>query len=83
MSRTSDAIRPLAVRISTPRDSILQGRPLELVDAQPGSGGRADFDWVVRLGDTPTTITLDDPQFGVRTIDVPAATPGTATGGDR
>lgn len=83
MSRTSDAIRPLAVRISTPRDSILQGRPLEFVDALPGSGGRADFDWVVRLGDTPTTITLDDPQFGVRTIDVPAATPGTATGGDR
>lgn len=71
MSRTSRAIRPIAVRISTPQDRLLQGRPLERIEELAGSGGRAEFVWIARPGDDPVAITLDDPQFGIRTLDVP------------
>ncbi len=76
MSRRSRAIRPMAVRISTDRDRILQGAPLTLVDELDGKGGRREFSWVVRTGDAPDTIILDDPQFGERTIEIPAASNG-------
>jgi hypothetical protein len=78
MSRRNDAIRPLALRLSTDLDRILQGRRQQLVDELAGSGGRAAFEWVIRLADGDT-ITLDDPQFGVRTLEITTA----GTGGDR
>ena len=82
MARTNRAIRPLRIALETDLDRILQGSAQELVEGLAADGGRREVSWTIRRPDSPIKIILDDPQFGRRTIDVPATMP-TAQGADR
>ena len=76
MGRDNRAIRPTAIRLNTPRDRVLQGRRVNLLRGFDAHGGRRDLSWVVRAGDEPLVIEIDDPIWGVRTIDVDASQGG-------
>lgn len=82
MARTNRAIRPLRVALEIDRDRILQGSGQELIDGLAADGGRREISWTIRRPYKPVRIILDDPQFGLRTIDVPTITT-TLPGDDR
>ena len=82
MARTNRAIRPLRVALEIDPDRILQGSRQELIDGLPADGGRREVSWTIRRPYKPVRIILDDPQFGLRTIDVPTITT-TLPGDDR
>ncbi|MCH2160908.1 MAG: hypothetical protein MK085_03435 [Phycisphaerales bacterium] len=76
MGRDNRATRPTAIRLNTPLDRVLEGKRVNLVRGLDADGGRVELEWVVRTGDEPLVIEIDDPIWGLQTINVNAAEGG-------
>jgi len=48
MGRINHQPVPIIVRISTPKDRILSGQRMTIVDGLTGAGGRKSFRWLVQ-----------------------------------
>ena len=48
MGRTNHQPVPIIVRLSTPKDRILSGQRVNIVDGLAGAGGRKSFRWLIQ-----------------------------------
>jgi hypothetical protein len=69
MARTTRAIQPTVVKISTEVDRIVSGDRLSRSWGIDGSGGRDNLHWILRVDDGgEVTIEISNRQLGDRTI---------------
>lgn len=72
MGRVNKQTAPIIVRLSTPKDHLLSGQRVTIVDGLAGAGGQQSFRWIIRTDPAqPTAIEVMWEPMGTQRTEIP------------